>query len=280
MSQSGSLALSRNFFAVEDPDTAIDNMIFSVEKTAENVILELRARGQRYLISKDDSFTMQEVRDGTFRLIHNGATDRKQDTLKISVSDGKHITMKTINLNIQQIDRVAPYVANKHTSMILNVVEGQTEIIRQENMAYADDKSSPNQIIYSLVSLKGKMYLRSTLLVPGMKFTQADIDLKNLKYEAPREIGSSILTDRICFDVADREGNLMRDQVLTVNIEPIDNQAPSVEVLQPVSVLEGGFLVLNETYISVRDSDSFKEQLNVVIDSQPSFGYIENIKTG
>lgn len=280
MSQSGSLALSRNFFGVEDPDTAIDNMVFSIEKTAENVILELRARGQRYLISKDDSFTMQEVRDGTFRLIHNGATDRKQDTLKISVSDGKHVTMKTVNLNIQQIDRVAPYVANKHTSMILNVVEGHTEIIRQENMAYADDKSSPNQIVYSLVSLKGKLYLRSTLLAPGMKFTQADIDLKNLKYEAPREIGSSILTDRICFDVADREGNLMRDQVLTVNIEPIDNQAPSVEVLQPVSVLEGRFLVLNETYISVRDSDSFKEQLNVVIDSQPSFGYIENIKTG
>ena len=277
---SGSLALSRDFFSVKDPDTAIDNMVFSIEKTAENVILELRARGQRYLISKDDSFTMQEVRDGTFRLIHNGAIDRKQETLKISVSDGKHVSIKTLNLHILRMDRIAPHVANKHVTMILNVVEGQTEIIRQESMAYADDKSSPNHIIYKLVRLKGKLYLRNALLVPQMKFTQADIDLKNLKYEAPKEIGSSILTDRIYFDVSDQEGNLIKDQVLTVNIEPVDNQAPAVEVLQPVSVLEGGFLVLNETYISVRDSDSFKEQLNIVIDSQPSFGFIENIKTG
>ncbi len=38
--------------------------------------------------------------------------------------------------------------------------------------------------------------------------------------------------------------------------------------------------MLNEKYIRVKDSDSFKEQLNLVIDAQPSFGYIESIKTG
>ncbi len=38
--------------------------------------------------------------------------------------------------------------------------------------------------------------------------------------------------------------------------------------------------MLNENYIRVRDGDSFKEQLNLVIDAQPSFGFIENIKTG
>lgn len=80
--------------------------------------------------------------------------------------------------------------------------------------------------------------------------------------------------------MSDQDGNQIRDQVLTINIEPTDNQAPSIEVLQPVNVLEGEFLVLNETYIRIKDSDSFTEQLNVVIDSQPSFGFIENIKKG
>ena len=303
MAQSGSLVLSREFFSVEDPDTAIDNMVFTIEKTAENVMIELRARGQRYLISKDDSFTMQEIRDGTFRLIHNGASHNPVETLKISVSDGKHVSIKTINLNIRQTDKIAPHIASKHTTMILNVIEGQTEVISRENLAFVDKKSSPNDIVYTLVKLKGKLFLRNTLLYPNMKFTQvslfyhfwvffklykptnklffqADIDLKNLKYEAPKEIGSSINTDRVHFDVSDQDGNLIRDQVLTINIEPTDNQAPSIEVLQPATVLEGGFLVLNETYIRIKDSDSFTEQLNVIIDSQPSFGFIENIKKG
>ena len=67
MAQSSSLALPRDFFSVEDPDTAIDNMIFTLEKPANNVTIELRARGQRYFISKDDSITMQEIRDGIIK---------------------------------------------------------------------------------------------------------------------------------------------------------------------------------------------------------------------
>ena len=151
-------------------------MVFTIEKTAENVIIELRARGQRYLISKDDSFTMQEIRDGTFRLIHNGAKDSLEtETLKISVSDGKHVSMKTIHLHIRKTDVIAPHIANKHITMVLNVIEGQTKVIRHENMAFNDDTSSPNQIIYHLVKLTGKLYLRNKLLTPGMKFTQVII---------------------------------------------------------------------------------------------------------
>ena len=100
------------------------------------------------------------------------------------------------------------------------------------------------------------------------------------RYSAPKEIGSAILIDRIVFNVNDQEGNSVKDQVLTINIEPMDNQAPVGDIVQPARVLEGGFLILNESLIRVKDSDSLKEQLNVVIDSQPSFGYIENIKKG
>ncbi len=38
--------------------------------------------------------------------------------------------------------------------------------------------------------------------------------------------------------------------------------------------------MLNENYIRVRDTDSAREQLNVVIDSLPTFGYFENTATG
>ena len=195
--QTSSLTLPRDLFDVDDPDTSIENIIFTIEKAPENSIIELRTRGQRYIINKDDSFTMQEVRDGTFRLIHNGA-NVESDILKISASDGKHASIKTIYLQIQLADKIAPRVDNK-TSMLLNIKEGQTKTIRRENLAFVDDKSSMQDIIYTLVSketnnnnvndfsaslggkLKGKLYLKDKLLKPTMIFTQGDIDLQHIK---------------------------------------------------------------------------------------------------
>lgn len=84
----------------------------------------------------------------------------------------------------------------------------------------------------------------------------------------------------IYFEVSDKEGNTLKDQVFTIKVEPVDNQAPVVDILQPIKVQEGGYLILNESFIQVRDIDSAKEQLNLIIDSQPSFGYIENIHKG
>ena len=294
--------MSRELFDVNDPDTSIDNIVFTIEKAPENSIIELRTRGQRYIINKDDSFTMQEVRDGTFRLINNGAS-AENDVLKISASDGKHTSIKTIYLQIQLVDKIAPRIDNK-TSMILNVNEGQMKTIKRENLAFVDDKSVMQDIVYTLIAkpsesssvesslmgnnnnnnnnnkLKGKLYLKDKQLRPSSTFTQADIDLQNLKYEAPQEIGAFILTELVYFNVNDKEGNSIRDQVLTINVEPVDNLAPIVEIAQPVKVTEGGYLVLNENLIRIRDTDSSKDRLSLIIDSQPSFGFIESTQKG
>jgi hypothetical protein len=191
--QSGSLILQHNIFDVDDPDTAIENIVFTIEQPPENSIIELRTRGQRYVISKDDSFTVQEVRDGTFRLVNNGA-NRQKDLFKVSASDGKHITIKTINIEIQIADKVAPHVENRAT-MLLNLKEGHIKVLTRDELAFVDDKSSSEEIMYKLVGfnrngdfginnnnkLNGKFYLRDKTLSSFMTFTQADIDLQNLR---------------------------------------------------------------------------------------------------
>lgn len=184
--------------------------------------------------------------------------------------------------------------------MLLSLREGTQKTIRRENLAYVDDRSSSEQIWFKVTSLTspppstgniintnnnkmttGRLYLRDKLLTPGVGFTQADIDLQNVRYEAPLEIGSNMLTESVYLDVSDRDGNMVRNQLFTIKVEPVDNQAPIVEIVQqPVRIAEGGYLMLNESVISVRDVDSSKEQLNVIIDAQPSFGYIENVHKG
>ncbi|CAF0709358.1 unnamed protein product [Brachionus calyciflorus] len=281
MLQSGSVTLPRDIFDVEDPDTSLENLIFTIEKPPDNTVIELRSKGQRYVISKEDSFTIQEIRDGTFRLIHNGAFTQ-QDLFKISVSDNKHISVKTININVQLVDNIAPRIYERST-MLLSLKEGQTKNIRRDNLAYIDDHSSPEEIFYKIKmksKIQGRVLNRDKILIGNSVFTQADIDLQNIKYEAPQEIGQNILTENLIFDVMDKEGNMLKDQAFTIKVEPINNQAPVVDVIQEMKVQEGGYLIINESFIQVKDVDSAKEQLNVIIDSQPSFGYLENIHKG
>ena len=190
--QSGSLILQHNIFDVDDPDTALENIVYTIEQPPENSIIELRTRGQRYVISKDDSFTVQEIRDGTFRLVNNGA-NRQDDSFKVSASDGKHITIKTINIKIQIVDKVAPHVESRAT-MLLNLKEGHIKVITRDELAFVDDKSSSEEISFKLTGfnrngdfssnnnkLQGKFYLRDRMLSNLMTFTQADIDLQNLR---------------------------------------------------------------------------------------------------
>jgi hypothetical protein len=115
-------------------------------------------------------------------LIHNGVNVDK-DSFKISVSDGKHITIKTFYISIQLFDRTAPRTSS-NSSMVFNVKEGQMKTLRRENLAFYDDKSSAEDIVFILKDtnkLIGKVYLRNKQLRTNMKFTQADIDLQNIK---------------------------------------------------------------------------------------------------
>lgn len=179
--------------------------------------------------------------------------------------------------------------------MLLSVSEGAQKTIGRENLAYVDDRSSAEQIWFKLISssmssttnshggkmTSGRLYLRDKLLTAGSGFTQADIDLQNVRYQAPGEIGSNMLTESVYFEVSDRDGNMVKDQLFTIKCEPVDNQSPIVEIVQqPVRIAEGAYLMLNDSVIAVRDVDSSKEQLNVIIDAQPSFGYIENVQKG
>jgi hypothetical protein len=50
--QSGTLTLPREVFEVEDPDTDIDDLIFTVDKTPSNFILEMRSKGHQYALNR------------------------------------------------------------------------------------------------------------------------------------------------------------------------------------------------------------------------------------
>ena len=58
---------------------------------------------------------------------------------------------------------------------------------------------------------------------------------------ADSEIGKKPVTEILTFNVTDSSRNVVPDQVLTVVIQPDDNQPPVVEVLSGIKVSSGGY---------------------------------------
>ena len=52
--------MPKEFFEVEDPDTSIDNIIFTVEKPPENLVIELNSKGHQYSLQKGLSLNGEE----------------------------------------------------------------------------------------------------------------------------------------------------------------------------------------------------------------------------
>lgn len=65
-------------------------------------------------------------------------------------------------------------------------------------------------------------------------------------------------------------------QVLRVTILGVDNSIPDVEVGGPMLVAEGGSVVVPASSIIALDLDTLPSKLEVVLDSQPIFGYLTN----
>lgn len=69
-------------------------------------------------------------------------------------------------------------------------------------------------------------------------------------------------------------------QVLRVTILSVDNSPPEVKVGSPVIVGEGGSTMIPSASIIASDVDTPLSDLKVVLDSQPSVGYLTNKNAG
>lgn len=72
-----SLVLARDLFDVVDPDTQLDNLVFTLERAPALCVIEMRSSrtSQRHLLSAGDVFTIHEVRDSTFRIVHSAGDE-------------------------------------------------------------------------------------------------------------------------------------------------------------------------------------------------------------
>ncbi len=297
MSKGQGLTLSPKVFEVEDFDSPLETLRFSIDKKSENILIELIVDGQRKIINKNYNITLDEIKDGSIRLLASSTMNDNESevVLKVSANDNSHTSFKTIRVKIETALSKASFLRLDATSsLLLNVKEGQIEIVRPEHVKIVNDKNMPSDIYFKITeirrgnvssklnkifkSLHSQLYFLDKPLKERMIFTQADIDRLSIRYKAPIEIGSDALIEYIYFDINDKEGNLLPNQLLTVNVEPVNNQPPSVKVVQSVKIKRGEHIYLTRDHIQIEDLDSSLDNIVINVNRQPNYGHIESVQ--
>ncbi|XP_070544831.1 extracellular matrix organizing protein FRAS1-like [Ptychodera flava] len=283
VSQGGTVPISDEQLTVTDADTKSGDLIYTLSSAPIRGDFIKSEGTTRVILRTGDSFTHVEIARNTFFYVHGG-TRNPEDTFEITVSDGNSIDTATITMVVLPVDKSAP-VLDRNSLLSLLVPEKSVATVTKEHLSFSDDESAPENIFLTLLSSPrhGKLQRRTgpstrDELQTGSTITQQDIDHYTIRYGSESEIGYQPITDRITFNVTDGNGNILPNQVLSVTITPVNNQPPVVTVGHGLLVNEGGAVPLTIQDLIATDIDTPLNELVVVMESPPSFGYVESVK--
>ena len=175
------------------------------------------------------------------RYEHLGA-ETNSDSFGLSVSDTMHKFSKVIPIEVKlHVNQGPQALPDLLTSM--TVAEGGSVQITKANIGASDNDTDDETLLYMVIKspLMGEIRLNGKVVTD---FSQKELwELKLTYVHMQGEIGAEARTDLITFMVADQTfppppgAKPLID--LTMTIEPVDNQAPQIELGGPMFVYEG-----------------------------------------
>ncbi|XP_060934047.1 LOW QUALITY PROTEIN: FRAS1-related extracellular matrix protein 1b [Limanda limanda] len=244
------------------------------------------------------SFTQLDVAAHRVCYTHDNSHDGESDSFSFVVSNGVMSRSGSLHLSIQHGDRIPPTLRH---NLGLRLQDGATEVIPPELLQLTDPDTPPANLSYIVTQPPryGRLLLRGAPLTPPLRFTQTDVDRRDLSYRhAP---GSPAQTDRFHFLSSDRfhflstdgnnrgylESGQLREEpaVFNIQVDQVDRTPPSLTSRRsPSTVVDLGAgrfgIFITSRHLQAWDPDSPPEELEFSISRPPHFGFLENFLTG
>ncbi|XP_023814674.1 extracellular matrix protein FRAS1 isoform X2 [Oryzias latipes] len=283
VSLGGQASIGGQHLAVSDADTPPDELEFELVEAPTDGQL-IRAQ-QETPLSHGDTFSFSDVTRNILLYRHAGLS-AEDDSMTFSVSDGISMATTVVQVQVLRDGGLGPQ-RDATASMILEVGEKSSTVIRRSQLSYSDDTSSDEQIVLQLVSApmygiltRSQAQQEPRELREYSSFTMEDIDMHRIRYVTSLETGNQPVTDVFHFFVHDEQNNRLDNQMFTITITPTSRQAPLVTVHSGIKVQEGGRLQLSTNHISIGGQDTPTKDLFVWLIRPPKYGFIENTKRG
>nr|CAB3247083.1 extracellular matrix protein FRAS1 [Phallusia mammillata] len=277
----GSTSIGIEQLAVRDPDTPSRDLIFTLVKSPRHGTVIRNNEGSRMILEEGDAFTYHEIEQDSLQYIHDGSDSPSTDQLQVSVTDVTHTLTKVIQVEVVEGDSTGPY-PDPYSELSIALAEASDVTLSRENLAYLDQSSSDDQIVYRLESEPVNGLLENTEtgpLVPGSTFTQEDVNHSRIRFRSRGDIGSHSVTDVVYFSVSDSSANQLAGQILSITINPSTHKTPSVYVNHQLVVDDGVEVMITPREILATDVDTDAEDLIIKIIRKPKLGHIINTLT-
>ncbi|XP_064918597.1 extracellular matrix organizing protein FRAS1 isoform X3 [Columba livia] len=271
--------------AVSDTDTAPEGLFFElVQPPRHGVVLKSSTDGQERMRA-GDTFTYEDVTRTALQYVHDGSS-AAEDSMEISVTDGVTTVSTVLRVAVSPWESSAPQLA-PGCSLAITVPSNSSVTLSRLHLAYTDDTSPDSEIRIQLVSAPAHGSLVRTSgsgheeLAEVHHFTMEDINDRRISYSTALDPGTQPVTDTFHFTVSDAENNQLDGQVFTVTIVSAQAVPSLIAFADHIAVDEGGRVPLLARHRLALDYDAAaREELKVTVLTLPTYGCIENTKTG
>ncbi|XP_007496032.2 extracellular matrix organizing protein FRAS1 isoform X2 [Monodelphis domestica] len=270
--------------AMSDTNTDPEDLSFELVKPPLHGALVKKTADFQGHMNTGDHFTYKDITQNALRYVHDGSS-ATEDRMEISVTDGIATATTLVNVEVSWTDRSSPRLATG--SLLTATLPSKSSItLTRSHLAYVDNSSPDSKIWIHLLSLPMYGTLTRTLGVEVEElsmiynFTMEDINNQKIRYSSFFETDSHPVTDIFHFSVSDADNNKLNNQNFTIIITPVQNLPPVFTFADLITVDEGGRAPLTFHHFLAVDPENLQRDTEVKISTLPTYGFIENTRTG
>jgi hypothetical protein len=200
---------------------------------------------------------------------------------------------KTFHIIINPVYENPPQLAPKATRLV-HVPETDITYITKDELQYTDIETDDNKLTYTISSPPYFVYnagfeeagriiathnyssVTKNASIPAITtFKQEDINHMKIAYMPPlADIGPESRLVRFVYTVQDSSGNQVLGQYFEIDVQPVNDQAPSL-LVSKLLVEEGGILGISNLQLTATDEDTRPDNLVFILDETPKNGVIQ-----
>ncbi|KAL3876627.1 hypothetical protein ACJMK2_034445 [Sinanodonta woodiana] len=251
--------------------------------------------GDGLMAARMNRFLQRDIDEGRIYYKNKG-TQGNSDIIRFEVADMATPTniLKDQNFHVIVVDeqKLGVHAAPSPTlapgvRLGMTVLENQVAPITSLNLAFRDQDTPDDSIVYTIVKPLGENEgLLENIESPFRriaKFTQDDINNNRIIYRPPDfDIGYKEREVSFTFIVSDGQaGKTTEEQKFSIRIIPVNNMPPRFSSSTiSVTVSQGGSVPVGQTVLGLSDADTPLSNLSITVLREPRHGYFEKNKDG
>uniref|UniRef100_A0A8C5R7E8 FRAS1-related extracellular matrix protein N-terminal domain-containing protein n=1 Tax=Leptobrachium leishanense TaxID=445787 RepID=A0A8C5R7E8_9ANUR len=234
------------------------------------------------------SFSQLDVAAQKVCYVHDNSHEASKDSFSFTVSNGLTAKDGFMEFTIEPKDQVPPTLLNNKG---IQISEGTVMVISSKFLQITDPDSPVERLSFIIIEYPqhGQLYLNGRIMEQN-HFSQIDVNNMYLSY---RHYGGGAQLDRFSFTATDNtnngffvDGQVKEDAVFfLIQVEHVDKLPPKITVIDTPTTVGNtkdgkSSIQITSRNLKASDPDSEDEDLIYVVLRTPSFGHLENAKTG